>query len=428
MRLLDIARSFVKVGTIGFGGGLGMLALLRNEVVEKRRWLDDGHFCVGVALGQMLPGPFISNYSYYIGHELRGPKGMVVAAAALLFPSFALMCLLSWLYFAYGSVPLVARLFAGVQPVVVGILAWATWSIGRSNIRNWQGLVIGTVAAVALFLRFDVLLVVIGCGILGILLSGRGSRDRGIGGAGRTKAEARSEKLEARGDEEGKAEGRGQGGKPGSSKPQATSLKLDGRGRGNRRWLMALVPYLSLFLVAAAAGPTAVQRAGELLSVFVKMGTVIFGGGFAAIPFIQHEVVDIRGWMTAKEFIDGVALGQLTPGPVAITATFVGYKVLGLPGALIATLGMFLPSGLMILGLIHVYRRVSSNAIVRGFLYGVMPAVTGMLLASTFFIGRSAIAGPVQAVVAALALVLLLRYRLDPIWLVLGGAVVGLVT
>jgi len=415
VRLLDIARSFVKVGTIGFGGGLGMLALLRNEVVEKRRWLDDEHFCVGVALGQMLPGPFISNYSYYIGHELRGPKGMVVAAAALLFPSFVLMCLLSWLYFAYGSVPLVARLFAGVQPVVVGIMAWATWSIGRSNIRNWQGLAIGAVAAVALFLRFDVLLVVIGCGILGILLSGKGSRDRGIEGANQTKAEARSEKLEAGGGEEGKAEGR-------SQEPE-----VRGQGGGKLR-MMALAPYLALVLVAAAAGPTTVQRAGELLSVFVKMGTVIFGGGFAAIPFIQHEVVDIRGWMTAKEFIDGVALGQLTPGPVAITATFVGYKVLGLPGALVATLGMFLPSGLMILGLIHVYRRVSSNVIVRGFLSGVMPAVTGMLLASTFFIGRSAITGPVQAVVAPLALVLLLRYRLDPIWLVLGGALVGLVT
>jgi len=415
VRLLDIARSFVKVGTIGFGGGLGMLALLRNEVVEKRRWLDDEHFCVGVALGQMLPGPFISNYSYYIGHELRGPKGMVVAAAALLFPSFVLMCLLSWLYFAYGSVPLVARLFAGVQPVVVGIMAWATWSIGRSNIRNWQGLAIGAVAAVALFLRFDVLLVVIGCGILGILLSGKGSRDRGIEGANQTKAEARSEKLEAGGGEEGKAEGR-------SQEPE-----VRGQGGGKLR-MMALAPYLALVLVAAAAGPTTVQRAGELLSVFVKMGTVIFGGGFAAIPFIQHEVVDIRGWMTAKEFIDGVALGQLTPGPVAITATFVGYKVLGLPGALVATLGMFLPSGLMILGLIHVYRRVSSNTIVRGFLSGVMPAVTGMLLASTFFIGRSAITGPVQTVVAPLALVLLLRYRLDPIWLVLGGALVGLVT
>ncbi|MBN2466354.1 chromate transporter [candidate division WOR-3 bacterium] len=435
MRLLDIARSFAKVGTIGFGGGLGMLALLRNEVVEKRRWLDDQQLGVGVALGQMLPGPFISNYSYYIGYELRGPKGMAVAAAALLFPSFVLMCLLSWLYFAYGSVPFVARLFAGVQPVVVGIMAWATWSIGRSNIKSWQGLVIGTIAAVALFLRFDVLLVVVGCGILGILLSGKRSRDSGIEGAGRTKAKARSDKLEAGGGEQRQEGGKsqepkagGQGGKPGSSKLQASSFKPGGRGPGNRRWMMALVPYLSLFVVAAAAGPTAIQRAGELLSVFVKMGTVIFGGGFAAIPFIQHEVVDIRGWLTAKEFIDGVALGQLTPGPVAITATFVGYKVLGLPGALIATLGMFLPSGLLILGLIHVYRRVSSNVFVRGFLSGVMPAVTGMLLASTFFIGRSAITGPAQAVAAPLALVLLLRYRLDPIWLVLGGAVVGLVT
>lgn len=376
----EMARAFAKVGAIGFGGGLGMLALLRQEVVVRRRWLDDEQLGVGVALGQMLPGPFISNYSYYIGHELRGLAGMAVAAGALLLPSFLLMCLLSWLYFSYGSVPLVSRLFAGVQPVVVGILAWATWTIGRANIRNRQGLFIGAVAAVALFWRFDVLLVVIGCGILGIVLS----RDVGSRPP-RTKAGTRAASL-----------------------------------------LLGLGPGV-LLLAVAATTPNVAPRAGELLSVFLKMGTVIFGGGFAAIPFIQHEVVEVRGWLTAREFIDGVALGQLTPGPVAITATFVGYKVLGIPGALIATLGMFLPSGLMILGLIHLYRRVSSNVFVKGFLAGVMPAVTGMLLASTCFIGRSAVTGPAQAVVAALALALLLRFRLDPIWLVLGGAGVGLV-
>ncbi len=393
-RLSEIARVFAKVGVIGFGGGIGMLALIRQEVVERRRWVDDAQLSVAVAMGQMLPGPFVSNYAEYIGYELRGMKGMAVAVFTLLAPVFVLMCGLSFLYFRFGSVPLVTKLFAGVQPVVVGILAWATWSIGKANVRSWRAGIIGVIAAIALFFKGDVLLVVVGCGVLGIVLTG-GWKSRG-----------RSQKPEAKTGEDNRQERQGRQGQS----------------------LMAFVPWLPVMLFAAvAAGPSVWQKAGELALVFLKVGTIIFGGGFAAIPFLQHEVVDVHHWLSMREFIDGVALGQITPGPVAITATFIGYKVLGLWGALIATLGTFVPSSLMLWGLIHVYRRVSSNVVVRGFLSGVMPAVTGMLLVSTVFIGRSAINGPVQAVLAPLALCLLLRFKVEPIWLILGGALVGMI-
>jgi chromate transporter len=397
--LRDIARVFAKVGTIGFGGGVGMLAIIRQEVVERRRWVDDQQLSVAVAMGQMLPGPFVSNYAEYIGYELRGMRGMVVAVIALLMPCFVLMCGLSFLYFRFGSVPLVAKLFAGVQPVVVGILAWATWSIGKANIRSWQSVAIGIIAAVALFLKVDVLLVVVGCGILGILLSGKGSRDRETERSREPKAEVRRQKSEGRSEE----------------------------GTGRKLRMLSLVPLLPLLVVAAAV-PTVWQKAGELAYVFLKVGTVIFGGGFAAIPFLQHEVVDVHHWLSMREFIDGVALGQVTPGPVAITAAFIGYKVLGFWGALIAALGTFLPSSLMLWGLIRVYRRVQYNRVVQGFLSGVMPAVTGMILMATVFVGKTAVIGPVQAVLALLTLCLLLRFKVEPVWLILGGAVVGLVT
>ncbi len=370
MSLRRIALVFAKIGTIGFGGGLGMLALIRQEVVERRRWLSDEQMSAGVALGQMLPGPFVSNYTYYIGHELRGVKGMAVAVVALLAPSFVLMCLLSWLYFSFGGVPAIAGLFAGVQPVVVGILAWATWSIGRANIKSRRQLLIAGLAAVALLLRGDFLMVVLGCGLLGVAFSGAWR----------------------------------------SLSPR----------------LRAAAPTLWLGTAAGASLAVALGRAGELALVFVKVGALLFGGGFAAIPFIQHEVVALRGWLTPGEFIDGVALGQLTPGPVAITATFIGYKVLGLPGALIATLGTFVPSFFMLLGAIKVYARFKDNPWVCGFLSGVLPAVCGMLLSATVFLGRSALAGPADAVTALLALALLLRFRLDAFWLVLGGALLGL--
>lgn len=373
--LKDIAFVFAKVGTIGFGGGVGMLALIRQEVVERRKWIDDNELSTAVAMGQMLPGPFVSNYAEYIGFRLRGWKGMVVAVAALLLPGFVLMCLLGFLYFRYGGVPVVGKIFAGIQPVVVGVLAWATWSIGRQNIKTGRAGLIGLVAAVALFLRGDVLLVVLGCGVLGIIFSGVWrSRKSNITGSA-----------------------------------------------------ILLLPFLFAVQNTAPALPAILQKAGELALVFFKMGTVIFGGGFAAIPFLQHEVVELRRWLTAKEFVDAVALGQMTPGPVAIMATFIGFRVLGLAGAVIATLGTFLPSALMLIGLIHGYERVKANPIIQAFLSGVMPAVCGMLLVSTLFIARTAITGLVPAVMTVAALVLLLRFRIEPLWLILAGAILGLI-
>ncbi len=368
--LWRMALEFLKIGTVGFGGGVGMLALMREVLVRRRRWIDDEELGVAVAMGQMLPGPFVSNYAEYIGHELHGTRGMVLAVVFLLAPSFVLMTLLSWLYVEYGAVPVVERMFLGVQPVVAGILAWATVNIGRAHLRDWRAALIAAVGFGALMLRVDVLVVIFGCGALGILLSG------------------------------------------------AWRSLVPGR-------TLVLAPWL---VVAAGQPASSFPRRGlELALVFLKIGAVIFGGGFAAIPFIKHEVVDVRNWLTAKQFIDGVALGQMTPGPVAITATFIGYQVLGLPGALLATICVFLPSLILILVLIHVYRRVKGHPLVRGFLSGVMPAVTGMLLSATIFIGRNAIGGPAAGLMAVLALALLLRFRTDPIWLVLGGAALGLV-
>jgi len=368
--LKHIALTFFKVGLIGFGGGPGMLAIIRQEVVQKKKWIGDEELATAVTLGQMLPGPFVSNYAEYIGYRLAGLKGMVCAAVALLLPGFILMCCLGFLYFRYGTLPLISRIFAGIQPVVAGILAWATWSIGRSYIKDLKGIVIGIIAASALFFKGDVLLVVLGCGVLGIVLSNINLRK-----------------------------------------------KLP---------VIGLNPFL-LFICTASALGTSIQKAGELALIFFKMGTVIFGGGFAAIPFLQHEVVQLRGWLTMPEFVDAVALGQMTPGPVAIMATFIGFKVLGFTGAIIATAGTFLPSALMLLGLIHAYNRIKENQWTQAFLSGVMPAVCGMLLVSTVLIAQNTLTGLLTALLAVITLILLVRFRIEPIWLILAGAIFGLI-
>lgn len=367
--LRQLALVFAKIGAIGFGGGVAMLALIRQEIVIKRRWIDDCELGTAVAMGQMLPGPFVSNYAEFIGYRLAGLKGMVVSVVSLLFPGFLLVLILGFLYFRYGNLPLIQKLLQGVQPVVAGILAWATWSMGRTNIRNWRSGLIALIAATALFFRGDVLLVLLGSGILGILF-----------------------------------------------------YRADGR---SRLLLFLPSPILSAAYHSASALPAAFQQAGELALVFLKMGTVIFGGGFAAIPFLQHEVVELRGWLTSQEFVHAVAVGQMTPGPVAIMATFIGYRVLGIPGALIATLGTFLPSALMLLGLIKGYEKIRTNPTIQAFLAGVLPAVVGMLLASTVFIARAAICAIPPGLIAILTLLLLLRFRIEPVWLIIGGALLG---
>jgi len=425
--LWEIARVFLRVGAVGFGGGVGMLALLRQAVVQAKRWIDDEQLGVAVAMGQMLPGPFVSNYAEYVGYELRGMRGMIVAVVSLLAPCFVLMCVLSFLYFRFGSVPVVGRLFAGVQPVVAGILAWATLSIGRSNIRHWSGVVIFLAAAAALILKLDVLLVTVGSGLLGIAFSGAWRKPKAP--AQEKKHEIRSTKSETRNGTAQAQAADAETRNPALNHRDTETNELSGPNQNPKpkiqNYLLSFAPLLGA--AAGMAGPQALVRAAELALVFLKVGALLFGGGFAAIPFIQHEVVDVRHWLTAREFIDGVALGQMTPGPVAITATFIGYKVLGLPGALLATIGTFLPSFFMLWGLIHVYRRVKDHPLVKGFLSGVLPAVAGMLLSATVFIGRTAITGPAPALAALLAFVLLVRFRIDPVWLVLGGAALGMI-
>ncbi|MEO0051332.1 MAG: chromate efflux transporter [candidate division WOR-3 bacterium] len=372
--LRQLALVFLKIGAFGFGGGAGMLALIRQEVVEKRRWLDDTELATAVAMGQMLPGPFVSNYAEYIGYRLAGIPGMVVSTVGLLLPGFVLILLLGIAYYRYGSLPIVQKAFTGIQPVVAGILAWATWTIGRTNIRSWRSALLALISAVALLFGGDILLVVLGCGLLAIFISG---------------------------------------------KPAHSSRTL----------LLLPLPYLITGSQTRPALPQLFRQAGELALVFFKMGTVIFGGGFAAIPFLQHEVVELRGWLTAREFIDAVAMGQMTPGPVALMATFIGYRVLGIPGALIATLGTFLPSALMLFGLIKGYDKIRNNPLIRSFLAGVLPAIVGMLFASTVFIARNSFTGLISVTTALLTLLLLLRFSvLQPVWLIIGGALLGLIS
>jgi chromate transporter len=355
---------------------MAMLSILREHVLIRRKWLSEAEFTTAVAMAQMVPGPFIPNVAEYIGYRLRGFKGMLLAAVSFLLPSVLAILVLSIVYFRYGNIPAVQSAFRGIGPAVTAILLVATWQIARSAARSWRSIVIGALAFAALSFRIDVLLTILTCGLLGILLSVDFPHRRLYGFA---------------------------------------------------PWLFAPWFVPAAFALRPESGIGQVLRRGaELLGVFLKIGTIVWGGGFAAIPFIRYEVVDARHWLTAREFIDGVALGQITPGPVAITATFVGYRVLGVAGALISTIAMFLPSFVILLLLLRVYDRIRDHYLVKGFLQGIMPAVVGMLLSAAVMIGRESITTLPAAGLGLLALILLFFAKLDPVWLVLGGGAVGL--
>ncbi len=357
--LRELAKSLFKVGLIGFGGGIGMLAVLRTECVKRKKFITDDDLGTAVAMGQMLPGPFIPNYCEYIGYHLFGLKGAGVAAVALLLPSFIIMVFLSWFYLTYQTLPGVTLIFKGIGAAMTSIILWASYDMGRALIKDSKGIMVFIFALILFLIKFDPILAVLICGGLRILLD-------------------------------------------------------------NIKFLRKCIFAIPLFVFEG-------KKALDLAGIFLKIGAVIFGGGYGAIPFIRNEVCTIRPWLTPKEFLDGVALGQMTPGPVAITATFVGLKVMGIPGAVIATISIFLPSFLMLMLLVKIYQKLCNNTYVISFFGGIKSAVVAILLSTgIFFMTINWLTVPYALFGISILLILVLK-RIEPILLILAGALFSVV-
>lgn len=357
--LKDLAKALFKVGLFGFGGGIGMLAILRSECVKKKKLITDDDLCTAVAMGQMLPGPFIPNYCEYIGYHLFGFKGAVIAAASLLLPSFILMIILSWFYLTYQSLPGVAQIFQGIGAVMTAIILWAAYDMGKVLIKDIKGIIVFIFALILFLVKFDPILTVLFCGLIRVALD---------------------------------------------------------YVKNIERCLFA-VPLLVF-------DP---KKAITLAAIFLRIGAVIFGGGYAAIPFIKNEVCNTRAWLTPQEFLNGMALGQMTPGPVAITATFVGLKVMGIPGAIIATLSIFIPSFIMLIILVKIYKRICNNKYVMSFFTGIKSAVVAILLSTGIvFVMLNWINIP-YGIFGVVILAALLLFKIEPIFLILSGAIFSLI-
>jgi len=465
-----IFLSFLQVGTTGFGGGLAVVAQLRTLALQKRRWFTEHEFAEGLALAQSLPGSMANNVAAYIGLRLRGWRGAAVAVAGLVLPSMLLMILLAILYRHLRDLPDTEKLFHGLNAAVVALIAVTAWRIGRSTLsKSWQWYIAVFSGLAVIVFEATVIEVVLVAGLTGIYIDSFAERRwqrwrrirrraalrraylseigaRAFVGGYLTRAIAdehvREAGLEFVDTAAAEEKGRGRGSRRAAkvrervrersrARKEAGQKKETGQGDEAEQRKSSDVRLRSFAPLAAAsvvlAAMPIMAKLGLLLtiaSIFLRIGAVTFGGGYVMVPLIEAEVVHTHGWLTHREFVEAFALGQVTPGPVLITATFIGYKVAGTLGALVATVSIFLPSLVLTIVAGSSLRRFRANRQVQAFLRGVTPAVVGLLVAAAWSMGRVGIHTWVGLLLACACAFVLLRFRVNAFPVILGAAAV----
>jgi chromate transporter len=374
--LLTIALAYLRIGATAFG--FAILQQLKTLAIG-RGWMTEEELNEGLALVQLYPGPMMVDLTAYIGYKLRGIPGALIATMGFILPSFILMLALSALYFAVGSLPWVHALFLGLEALVIGVIANVTLDLGARNIQGRAQAMIALMAFVALLFKANAVLIVLIALALGALL---------------IHPEARSTQA----------------------KPTAHA------SHGTPPW-RGIGIVVAVVLAVVAFAWSLQSEVGAMGLVFFKIGSVAFGNGTTIIPLIQADVVDANHWLTLNQFADGIALGQVTPGPFLITATFVGYKMGGVFGAALATFAMFSPSFAMTLFFTEIFTRIQNLQVIRGALAGVLASFVGLLAVVLLQLGGVALTTPAAMTLAAAAFVAVRFFRLDVVWVFVGGLV-----
>jgi chromate transporter len=367
-------RVALYYGFAGFGGGYSVLAQLRRDLVERRGWLTAEEFLVLAELSKSLPGTPSTNLLALLGQQVAGVGGGALAASAFVVPSAVLMVACGAAYSLVRAAAGLSIFFDGMNAAMVGIVGAVTVDLARSALRTRRDVLLAVLCAVLLATRLVSEPILAGmAALVGAVLAARA--------ASPSDAPPKSERLHG------------------------------------------FVPLVAMPLVLTGS---AVALAG-LVRVFVPIGVMTFGGGLAMIPAIEHMVVVDQGWLDPKAFADAIALGQITPGPVAICATFIGYRVAGVAGAVAATFAMFAPATALALAAGHSVDRFRSSPLIGGALRMLAPAVIGMLAAATFSLGRASVGIHVDVALAVISFVLLVRWPISPMWLLMGGGLLRLV-
>jgi chromate transporter len=374
--LTNLFLSFLKLGATAFGGP-GMVPYIGNMAVEKRKWLDESTFQAGVALCQTVPGATAMQVSAYVGLRVRGLSGAAATFVGFGLPAFSLMVALSAIYTRTYSLPTVVSVFHGLQAVVVAIVANATVSFGKTSLNAWQEIFVASIAAGMFGWGLNPIFAILLAAVLGIAL---------------LEGNPVSSELE--------------------QKPELDS-------RASLCWVFA----------AAAAGFALLFMINrplfELAALMFRIDLFAFGGGFASVPLMFHEIVEARGWLEPQKFLDGIALGQVTPGPIVITATFIGYLLHGPMGAAIATLCVFLPSFLILVGVAPFFDRLRRANFFYAATRGILCSFVGLLLAVTirFFLN---VTWDMPRIFVAVTAFVALLLKVNIIWIVLLGTMISM--
>jgi len=383
--LTELAKLFFKLGIITFGGPAAHIAMMEEEVVNRRQWLTRKRFLDLVGAINLIPGPNSTELGIIIGYIRAGIPGLIVSGLSFILPAVIITGTLAWAYVKFGLIPEVSFLFFGIKPVVISVILIAVIRLGKTGARNLQLLLIGIAVAIASLLGVSAIVVLFAGGIIGMILH---------------------------------------------IKKTSGNIKIS-------YWIItALCQFWEMLKAGKAKAAMTISAAGTATAIgsvslwklsvfFLKIGAVLYGSGYVLVAFIEDGLVKDTGWLTNQQLLDAVAIGQFTPGPVLSTATFVGYLIAGAPGAALSTIAIFLPSFVYMLILYPIFPKLRASAKMSAFLDALNISAVGLMAAVTVRLASTTLIDPKAVLIAVAAIIGGMRFRLNAAWLVLGGALVG---
>ncbi|NLG97414.1 MAG: chromate efflux transporter [Chloroflexi bacterium] len=366
--LSEVIRLFLRLGFTAFGGPAAHIALMRDEVVARRKWLKDPEFLDLLGATNLIPGPNSTEMAIHLGYLRAGLPGLLAAGACFIIPALLIVTVLAWAYVRYGAAPEAGWLLYGIKPVVIAIILQALWNLGRQAVKGLLTGLVGITVLVLYLIGFNEIALLFGAALLVMILYGIQHR-------------------------------------------RFSGLKSV--------WFFPLIGLKAFFAQAPFSLPL-------LFFTFIKIGSILYGSGYVLLAFLRADFVERLGWLNEAQLIDAIAVGQVTPGPVFTTAAFIGFLLGGVPGALVAALGIFLPSFLFVWLVNPFIPRLRRSPWTGALLDGANIASLGLMAGVTLQLGQVSLIDPLTILLALLSAFLLLRFKVNSVWLILGGGAAGL--
>jgi len=388
--LEELAGLFLKLGVIGFGGPAAHIAMMEEEMVRRRKWITREYFLDLVGATNLIPGPNSTEMAIHIGYIRAGWSGLAVAGISFILPAVVITAAFAWAYMKFGSLPNIIPFFYGIKPAVLAVILFAVWRLGRTAVKSWRLLAIGLSVTLASLLKMNEVAVLLLGGVIGMFWLRLPPRE----------------------------------GTPSILEIAAGISTAIGAILHHVRMSWGSVTGTAAMVAVGLSGPIGFSLL-KLGLFFLKVGAVLFGSGYVLVAFLEGGLVHDYGWLTQQQLLDAIAIGQFTPGPVLSAATFIGYVISGIRGAVVSTVAIFLPSFFFVAALNPIVPRLRRSSWTSAFLDAVNVSSVALMLAVVVKLGQTTLAGFPAWLIALAALGVSFRWKVNGTWLILGGAAVG---